>query len=133
MSKFILFFIYFSMSEEKIKEINRLNFEDILWFVFIVLSILNIVSNNLQKEFIISDDEIYEDRANNISIKVLTILVFIYLYFFIINYRMYNDKDNPTNYDFVKVMGSLFFVLGAICLFYFQVKGDDNFIGDPVI
>ena len=38
------------MNSEKDKEINRLNFEDILWVIFIVLSILNIVSNNLHKE-----------------------------------------------------------------------------------
>ena len=94
------------MNDDKINEINRLNFEDILWVVFIILSILNIVSNNLQKRFVISEYKIYEDKANNISIKVLIILVFIYLYFFVRNYRMYNNKEMPTDYDFVKVIGS---------------------------
>ena len=72
------------MNKENIREINRLNFEDILWVIFIVLSILNIVSNNLQKEYVITENQFYESKANNISIKVLTILVFVYLYFFLI-------------------------------------------------
>ena len=79
------------MNNEKVREINRLNFEDILWVVFIGLSVLNIVSNNFQKEFVITENQFYESKANNISIKVLTILVFVYLYFFIRNYNMYRN------------------------------------------
>jgi len=109
-------------------EINRLNFEDILWVIFILLSIMNIVSNGYQKEYVVSGNEYYEDRAGNISIFVLTVLFFVYLYFFIRNYNMYNSKSNPTNADLIKVIGSLFSVIGPLCLLYFQIHSDDNFI-----
>ena len=115
------------------EEIKRLNFEDILWGIFIILSILIIVSNNLQNDYVVTNDGDYEDRANNISICVLSILVLIYLYFFIRNYNMYNNKENSTNVDLVKVIGSMFFVIGAICLLYFQIHSDDNFIGGPAL
>ena len=119
----------------KIKgEIDRLNFEDLLWVIFIILSIMNIISNYYQKEFVVSNYQYYEDKANNISIVVLSILVFIYLYFFLRNYNMYNNKDNDvTNADFVKVVGSFLFIVGALCLLYFQVSSDDNFIGGPAL
>ena len=52
------------MNKEKVREINRLNFEDILWIIFIGLSILNIVSNNFQKEFVITENQFYESVAN---------------------------------------------------------------------
>lgn len=112
-------------------EITRLNFEDILWIVFIILSILNIISNNYQKEYIQKKEQYYEDKANNISIFVLTILLLIYTYFFLRNYNMYNNKINPTQQDQIKVIGSIFFILGTICLLYFQINSDDNFIGSP--
>ena len=115
------------------KELKRLNFEDILWCIFIILSILNIVSNKLQKDYVMTNHQYYEDNANNISVCVLSILVFIYLYFFLRNYRMYNDKESPTNADFVKVIGSLLFIIGSLCLLYFQIHSDDNFIGGPAI
>ena len=121
------------MNNDKIREINRLNFEDILWVIFIILSILNIVSNKLQKDYVITNDNCYEEDANRISIVVLLILVFVYVYFYIRNYRMYNNKDNPSKEDLVKVLGSMFFVLGALCLLYFQIKSDDNFIGGPAL
>ena len=115
------------------KEIKRLNFEDIVWIVFIVLSILNIFGNKYQKYYVVSNKQYYEDRANNISIFVLTTLFFVYLYFFYRNYSMFNNKDNPSDVDRVKVIGSLFFIIGTLCLLYFQVNGNDNFIGEPEI
>ena len=114
-------------------EINRLNFEDILWVIFIFLSIMNIVSNNFQKEYVISKDEYYEDMDNYFSVVVLKILLFVYLYFFIRNYNMYNNKIGTTKVDLIKVMGSVFFILGTLCLLYFQVNSEDNFIGSPAI
>ena len=121
------------MNDSLYREIRRLNFEDLLWVIFIFLSIMNIVSNKFQKEYVISNDQYYEDRANNISICVLTILVFIYLYFFLRNYNMYNNKDNPQKEDLVKVIGSFLFIIGTLCLLYFQVNSNDNFIGEPVL
>lgn len=117
----------------KEKEIKRLNFEDILWIIFIILSTLNIISNNYQKEYVFSNSQEYEDKANKISIFVLSTLVFIYLYFFIRNKNMYNNKDNPTKEDFIKVMGSMFFIIGILCLLYFQINSEDNFIGGPAL
>ena len=34
-----------------ISELNRLNFENILWVIFIVLSIRNIIGDNYEKEY----------------------------------------------------------------------------------
>lgn len=121
------------MNNNDFREIERLNFEDILWVIFISLSIMNIVSNWYQKEYVRSKEQYYEDYANNISIRVLTILIFVYLYFFLRNYNMYKNKDNPSNADLIKVVGSLLFIIGALCLLYFQIHSDDNFIGGPAV
>lgn len=122
------------MSNNVKSEIDRLNFEDLLWIIFIFLSIMNIVGNYFQKEYVVTNYQYYEDKASNVSIFVLIILVFVYLYFFTRNCNMYNNKGiNVTTTDLVKVIGSLFFVIGAICLLYFQVNSDDNFIGGPAL
>lgn len=114
-------------------EIRRLNFEDIIWGIFIILSILNIVCNDYQKKYMISNDQEYEDMANRISIFVFIILFIIYFYFFYRNYNMFNNKDNPSDVDRIKVIGSFLFIVGTLCLLYFQVNSDDNFIVEPEI
>ena len=119
------------MNNEILGEIKRLNFEDILWVIFIILSILNIYSNECQKNYVISGFKGYEDDASEISIFVLWILVIVYLYFFVRNYSMYKDKGIMVSFeDVVKVVGSFLFVVGALCLLYFQVNSNDNFISD---
>lgn len=115
----------------KTNELNRLDFEDIIWIIFIILSILNIKANDNQKKYIITEKQTYEEKANNISIIVLSILLIIYLYFFKRNYSMYQNKEKPKKEDYIKVTGSVLFVLGTLCLLYFQINSNDNFIGEP--
>lgn len=108
------------MNDNVWSEIERLNFEDLLWILFIVTSILNIIGNNYQKKYVVSNDSYYEDRANNIYIIILVIVLMIYLYFFTRNYRMYKSKlGSATTEDLIKVMGSVFFIVGTLCLLYF--------------
>ena len=121
------------MNNNEFMEIERLNFEDILWIIFAGLSILNIVSNNYQKNYVRSKNEYYEDRANNIAIFVLSVLFFVYLYFFLRNFNMLNNKDKVNMDDKIKVFGSFLFVIGVLCLLYFQVNSDDNFIDDALL
>ena len=90
---------------DKDKEIKRLNFEDILWIIFIITSLLNVKGNNYQKKYVITNDLFYENEANNIYVIVLFIVLFLYLYFFIRNYSMYQNKGiNATKEDYIKVI-----------------------------
>ena len=47
---------------------------------------------------------------------------------------MYQNKGiNATKEDYIKVIGSIFFIIGTLCLIYFQINSEDNFIGGPAI
>ena len=121
------------MDDTIIKELKRLSFEDIISLIFITCSILNLMGNNNQKKYLVSNNKEYEQNANNLYIIGLILTFLIYIYFFSRNIRMYNNKDNPTNKDMVKVIGSFLLIIGVLCLLYFQVNNDDNFIGDVPI
>jgi len=121
------------MNDTIMKELKRLNFEDIISFIFIICSVLNLIGNNNQKKYLLYSDKRYEDKANNLYIIGLILTFLIYIYFFYRNTRMYNNKDNPTDKDLIKLTGSFLYVIGVLCLLYFQVNNDDNFIGDVPI
>ena len=114
-------------------EIDRLNFEDFIWIIFIGLILLNILGDNFQKEFLKENIKEKEIKANNIFLFVLVVTFFIYLYFFIRNFSAF-EKANDENKSlfFIKLLGSSFFIAGIICLIYFQSK-QSSFIGTPAL
>ena len=114
-------------------DLERLDFENIIWIIFIVLAILNISGDNLLKDFIVTNDKSEESYANKIFLFVLVISLFIYIYFFIRNYNaLENASDNEKSLFAIKLLGSALLIAGIICLIYFQSKQVD-FVGAPAI
>ena len=114
-------------------DIKRLNFEDYIWFVFAILAFFNIYGDNLQKEFLKSNNKNIEKSANEIFLFVLIIGFIIYLYFFYRNYRIFlKTRDEDKSLFIIKLIGSALLISGSICLIYFQYKQND-FIGTPGI
>lgn len=112
-------------------ELKRLNFEDILWLIYVVLAFLNIEGDRLQKKYLNTNEYHYEKESNDVFLFTLIITLFIYIYFFLRNYKAYENANNETkNIFYVKLLGSAFLIAGAICLIYFQ-KNNENFIGTP--
>ena len=70
-------------------EIFRLNFEDFLWSIFIILAVLNIQGDYDEKKYIYSHNEFFRNESNSIFTLTLTITFFIYLYFLVRNYNFY--------------------------------------------
>lgn len=114
-------------------DIKRLDLEDYIWVIFAILAFFNIYGDNLQKEFLKTNDKKYEKRANNIFLLVLVIGFFIYVYFFYRNYRVFlKTRDEDKGLFIIKLIGSALLISGSICLIYFQYKQND-FIGTPGI
>lgn len=124
------------MNNDVIKELKRLNFEDIIWIIFIILSSLDILADNYQKKYLINNDKYYENIANKIYIIITIITILIYIYFFIRNYNLY-QKSSPDQKDNLKIklLGSIFLLIGGICLLSSQINNnqDNPFIGGPAL
>ena len=84
---YYLWKIYLTMNMNS--EIFRLNFEDFLWSIFIILAVLNIQGDYDEKKYIDSHNEIFRNESNSIFTLTLTITFFIYLYFLVRNYNFY--------------------------------------------
>jgi magnesium-transporting ATPase (P-type) len=112
-------------------EIKRLDFEDLIWIVFIILSIGSIVGDNYQKIYIKTKNNSYKNKANNLFEIILFITLLIYIYFIIRNYYFWKKESNKQLY-FIKLLGSAFLLAGVLCLIYFQTHEND-FVGTPAI
>ena len=115
------------------EELKRLDFENFLWIVFIFLAALNIIGDLSDQEYIKTKDAYYQSMANKIFEFTLIISFIIYIYYFIRNYAFYEKATGKEKEKlFIKLLGSVFILIGAICFIYFQFV-DESFEGTPAI
>lgn len=115
------------------RTLTELNFEDFICLVFIAVAILNISGDKHEKKYIIEHDYHEKEKANKIFEISITISIIIYLYFVYRNYKDYQkvSEEKKELYQ-IKLLGSILFIVGGICLLYFQKK-QKSFIGIPTI
>lgn len=99
--------------------IKRLNFENIIWICFIIISVLDIYGDELIKKSLNSNDKKCKSKANKLFLGITLFSILIYFYFLM---RNYNDcrKYNNESYH-VRLIGSIFVLTGTICFLYFQL------------
>ena len=120
-------------NDEIQKTIRELNIEDFLSGIFIVLGILSIYGDQIQKKYVVTKDYKYQKEANDIFDFILLVTFILYLVFLYRNYRNYkNASENRKHLFAVRLLGSCFLMAGIICTIYFQIN-NKNYIGIPEI
>lgn len=105
---------------EQSEIINRLTFENYIWAIYIIISIGNIIGDELIKDSITEHNQKKDSLAKNIFTISLIITIIIYLYFLDRNYKDYQSHHNTT-YE-IRLIGSLLMFAGILCFLYFQIK-----------
>ena len=99
--------------------IKRLNFENLIWITFIIISLIDIYGDELIKQSVILNDINSEKKAQNLFLGVSLISILVYIYFL---YRNYSDyKTNCSKYNEIRLIGSSLILVGTFCLLYFQL------------
>ena len=102
---------YFFNMKNYIKE---LEIENLIWIIYIFISILAIISNYYEKKYyyfkIFKDKEKYRQ----INMTIFTIALIIYLYFY---YLQIKNKSTSKNENLKTYANLLFIIAGAIFLF----------------
>lgn len=120
------------MNTRKIaNDIERLNFENLLWIIFAGLSLLNILGDYNEEKYLKTSNNKFKNDSNIIFEFTLIVTFFIYIYFFSRNYKALENAslEDKKLYE-IKLLGSSLLIAGIICLIYFQTK-QSNFVGAP--
>ena len=109
------------------RELKDFTYQDITSIIFVIASVLNIIASDKEKEYIISNDKKDMNTAYNIYIIVLIILIILYLYFLKGNYKAYkNCSDINRDSYLIRLYGSIFFLIGALCFLYFRIDNKNK-------
>ena len=107
--------------------IKNLEYENIIWGIYIVIIALNFISNGYEKEYYLTKDIRYRKIYKNINIFAIGITILIYAYTEINSYLNYMNKSNNKEKDKFKeysLIASTLILFGGLILLYNAIFDD---------
>lgn len=112
--------------EERLKEIK---IEDYIWIIYLGIIFLSFYSNNLEKDYFINKNEKSKEEYRSIMILIFSILVIVYLYFFLDSYKSLKDVDKYSiekkNKVILSFIGSFLILISGLIYLYLSINDHD--------
>lgn len=111
------------------KEIKDIVIDEWIWIAFIIISMANIVGDELKKETLQHKNN-YNDLAKKIFIITAFISLLIYIYFASKSYQKVKElkfKNKDTQLYEIRLLGNIFVVVGVILIIYFHLNEKEPF------
>ena len=126
---FSFFIILFNMIGIKNIELERLHYEDIIWYIYFFIIAFNLYSNYLEETYLQNKDKKIRNKFRRINEIIFIIVFIIYLYFLFVNLNRLKEKKNELTY--LSLIVSILFVIAGLISIYIAFKSDylDDEIG----
>lgn len=113
--------------EDKLKE---LKIEDFIWLVYIGIIFLSWYSNSLERKYFVFNDQISKEKYRKIIILIFSVLVVVYLYFFIDSYNALKNlkpcaTDKQIFLTHLSVIGSFLILISGLIFLYIAIEDKD--------
>lgn len=118
--------------EQNLKELKLDNY---LSIIIIILSFANIIGDLIEQESIITNNQEKKVVAHNIYIYAIigsTILYYIFFKRSAISLDKAKKKGDNIFPYFIRLIGSVFFIIGILCILFFNITERNN-IDSPEI
>ena len=111
---------------EKIKQIT---IEDYIWIIYIGIIVTSWYANRYESDYFKYNDMSSKEKYRRIMIRIFTILVIIYFYFFKGSYNdltLINASDSSKKKEltYLAYVGSLFILFSGIIFLYIAYKDE---------
>lgn len=113
------------MIEYDKNRVNELIIDEWIWVVFIILSILNITGDEIEKEFCFSHEQKEKETAKKIFKFTVFVSFLIYAYLAYKNYKKYNIAKKTNQDTFLtesRFFASTLVVIASSIFLYDQFK-----------
>ena len=106
--------------QDKIDILKKLDIENFIWIIYIILILLSIYSNKYEKEYYLNNDIKAKENYRELNIFVFSTALIIYLYFFedsIKNIKTKNNNPKDMFNELNFIANSLILISGCIYLY----------------
>ena len=111
------------MDKELLERLKSLNTEDIIWIILIGVILLSFYANNIERDFLITNNEIQKQRYRKLTIIIFTTVLIVYIYYANDSKKTYmklKKEDNnkkKTNVTLSYTASMLILTAGVILLY----------------
>ncbi len=124
------YFIYINMNEEFVSRLKKLEIEEIIWLVLIIIILLSFIANQLERDFLIYNREESKKRYRELMIIIFVSALITYSYYFldsIKDLQSLKDTDSQKRKEqvYLSFLSSLFIVIAGIILLYIAYTDQD--------
>lgn len=108
-------------------KLKQLKIEDNIWIIYIIIIFLSWYSNSLERKYFIFNDLESKEKYRTIIILIFSILLIIYVYFFIDSLNGLNDSKNKTDNTLAHLssIASLLIVISGVIFLYIALNDKD--------
>ncbi len=113
--------------ESRLKEIK---IEDFIWIIYLGIILLSFISNEYEKNYILTGSNEDKKRYREIIIGIFSILIIVYAYFLIDSYNSVknlnsNDTDKKKMLSTLSFIASTLIFISGIIFLYIAFKDED--------
>jgi len=125
-------YAYDQSTQEKL---SNLKLDNILSIAIIIVSFINIIGDFIEQDGVINNDLNKKELSHDIYTFAVVCSIILYLIFFARSKKALDKAINNNEDSFlqsIRLLGSIFFILGILCIFYFTINDREN-IDSPEI
>ena len=113
------------------KTLQEIQIEDWIWITYLFLSAVALVSNFFEKDYLLNRNKTSKKAFKTINIAVFLIVFFIYLYFVLLTYSRFKERQQQTTIKSMIVTNANFiaaslFLIGGILYLFTEIISDDE-------
>lgn len=109
--------------------IKKLEIENFIWYIYIILILLSIYGNVFEKNYILTKNNYYKNIYRNITIFVFVIALIIYIYYFYESYNTINNLNHCTekkkNLNELSFFATTLILISGIIFVYIAIVDED--------
>ena len=106
--------------QDKIDILKKLDIENFIWIIYIILILLSIYSNKYEKKYYLNNDIKAKENYRKLNIFIFSTALIIYLYFFEDSIKNIKNKNKNSKGMFNElnfIANSLILISGCIYLY----------------
>lgn len=117
--------------DKVLKTLQEIQIEDWIWIIYLFLSAFALVSNFFEKDYLLNRNKTSKKAFKTINIAVFIIVFFIYLYFVLLTYSRFKERQQQTTIKSMIVTNANFiaaslFLIGGILYLFTEIISDDE-------